>query len=213
MLEYPNERKLARPTTYIPVHGTWGLDDGELAWWKPKSEFAKYATQFNMYQVSGHPFIWTSDLTGVTYNLLSRHQKNADWYAGGWALIYYCGTLAIHNRNIIAHSHGLQVVLYACANGLMINNLISVCSPIRADLNEITQIARPRISRWKHIYDSSDRIQWWGQFGDGRLFGSRESLYADENERVRGISHSDILHDKDRMQYWNRHGWFDYLRQ
>lgn len=56
-------------------------------------------------------------------------------------------------------------------------------------------------------------MQFLGQFGDGRIFGSRESIHADENERVRGISHSDVLKVSGRMDYWNTKGWFDYLRQ
>lgn len=208
--------KPPKPTIYIPVHGTWAIDEGELAWWKAKSEFSQYARRFNMFQfasATGHPFYWTSDLNGVSYNFLSKNQKKTDWLSGGYALIYYLQNTLPHERNIIAHSHGLQVVLFACAHGLKINNLISVCSPIRDDMNLISTIARPNIKNWLHIYDSSDRIQFLGQFGDGRLFGSRTSKFADENQRLAGINHSDVLKVGAQMDLWSKYGWFDFLRK
>lgn len=202
-----------RPTYYLPIHGTWAIDEGELAWWKHKSEFAKYASQANMYQLPGYPFIWSSDLIGVWYNFFGKKTKLTDWAAGGWALVYYLDHIPYEHRNLIAHSHGLQVVLYAASYGLRIRNLISVCSPIRNDMHEISVIARPKIKNWLHIYDSSDRTQFWGQFGDGKLFGSRYSIHADVNHHLKGINHSDTLKKDASFYLWRSNGWFEFLRQ
>lgn len=203
----------SRPTYYIPIHGTWGIDDGERAWWRPKSSFANYAKNYNIIQLEDVPFIWSSDLTGFTYNILGPKTKLTDWAAGGWSLYYYLRHVPVGDRNIIAHSHGLQCVLFAASYGLEINNLISVGSPIRNDMHQTTVIARNKIKHWMHIYDSWDWIQVLGGFGDGRFLGSRTSVHADINHKLKDINHSDVLKVREKIYYWSNQGWFDFLRQ
>jgi hypothetical protein len=200
------------PTVYIPVHGTWAIDEDEIAWWKETGPFSQFAKRHNIIQHNYFPFIWSSDLNGAWYNFLSQKLKHSDWIAGGWSLYYYLESVPVHNRNIIAHSHGLQVVLYCAMFGMNINTLISVCSPIRNDMGEIAEMARPKIGKWLHIYDKWDKTQFLGGFGDGRWLKSREATIADENFKVDKINHSEILKKDEKMHLWVQIGWFEYLR-
>lgn len=203
-----------RPINYIPIHGTWAIDEDETAWWKPTGPFALFAKRSNVFQYDEMPpFIWSSDISGFKYNLQSGSAKHTDWRAGGWSLYYYLRQVPLEKRNLIIHSHGIQPVLYCASFGMQINNIISVCSPIRSDMGSRTDMARHHINRWLHIYDNKDVIGWLGQFGDGRFFGSRKEPRADTNVELKGVNHSDILKLGGRMDLWIQNGWFDFLRQ
>ena len=205
----------SKPIFYIPIHGTWAIDEQEIAWWRATGAFAQYAKRSNVFQseVVSIPFIWSSDISGFKYNLASGNRKHTDWRAGGYALLYYLQNVPVEDRNLIIHSHGLQPVAYAAAYGVEFNNIISVCSPIRTDMKDSYEILRLRARNWLHLYDNKDAIGWLGQFGDGRFFGSRKCDQATENQQLKGISHSDILKVGARMDMWNTNGWFDFLRQ
>jgi hypothetical protein len=204
----------ARPINYIPVHGTWAIDEDETAWWKSTGPFALFSKRSNVIQYDEMPpFIWSSDISGFKYNFQSGNSKHTDWRAGGWSLYYYLRQVPLEKRNLIVHSHGLQAVIYCASFGMQINNIVTVCSPIRSDMDTRTDMARHYISRWLHIYDNKDYIGWLGQFGDGRFFGSREEKRADEQFHLKGISHSEILKNGGRMDLWIKHGWYDFLRQ
>ena len=210
------EHSVGRPTFYVPVHGTWAIDDKQEAWWKTSGAFAQYARRFNLFQVSHlPPFVWTSDLNGFGFSLLGPRTKLVDWNAGGWALYYYLLHLPLHDRNLIVHSHGLQPLLFCCSYGLRVNNVVSVCSPIREDMSFVTDIARPNIKNWLHIYNTTDTTQWMGQIGDGKWFGVRKSPHANVNHQLdekTKNNHSELLKVSGKMDYWVKNGWFDFLR-
>lgn len=202
-----------RPIYYIPVHGTWAIDEDHTAWWKSTGPFALYSKRFNVVQYDKlPPFIWSSDISGFRYNLSSGFAKHTDWKAGGWSLYYYLNQIPLEDRSLICHSHGLQVVLYCLSFGMPIRNLISVCSPIRRDMDPIAEVARLRVQNWLHIYDNNDTFQFLGQFGDGRFFGSRRSAHATVNESLRDINHTDVLKIGGKMDLWNTRGWYGFLR-
>lgn len=206
---------IPHPVFYIPVHGTWAIDEDQTAWWKPSGAFAQYSKRSGIIQ-SGHvemPFIWSSDISGFKYNLSNGNSKHTDWRAGGYSLLYYLRHVPLEARNLIIHSHGLQPVLYCASFGLELNNIISVCSPIRDDMMDVAESARPRIRNWLHIYNNKDIFQFLGQFGDGRFFGSRKSEQADENFLLDDIRHTDILKIGKRMDLWIKNGWYDFLRK
>lgn len=208
-----------KPIFYIPIHGTWAIDDTEIAWWKFNGNFAQYAKRFNCFQFDrivqpdsqeALPFTWTSDLTGVRFNLFNRNAKHSAWRGAGYSLNYYCQNIPLEHRNFILHSHGLQCWLYATARGLKSNNVISVCSPIRNDLMTIMRVAPNMCNKWMHIYSNSDKVQFLGQFGDGRILGSRKvEVPGVINHRLK-IDHSSVFNE--RIDYWVKEGWFDFLR-
>lgn len=201
----------ARPPRrlYLPVPGTWGTED---VWWLPGSAWAAHMQALGwdpLVVQAADAFWWSTDVNGT---LVRR--GHADWKAGGVALRYYFRPplyvtgpdfVPLDARTLVAHSHGLQVVLYACgAYGLKIDTLISVCSPVRGDMRRVADAARPHIRRWVHLYDPgwADRMQVLGALFDGHWGVSRTHPLADVNLRVRG-GHSGVLRDPACFGQWD----------
>jgi pimeloyl-ACP methyl ester carboxylesterase len=151
-------------------------------------------------------FDWSDDID------LGRGHE--DWKAGGRAVFYYlvpplyptppCAT------NIIAHSHGGQVALYAAAYGLKINCLITVGTPVREDMQEIIAVARPNIQRWLHLRSNNDMWQWFGSWFDGGLKLNRDFKQADLNATM-PKGHANILRDEELFPLWLSEGWLPFL--
>lgn len=196
----------------ILVAGTnsWDNDD-DVDWFHPKHPFAKMLQDsgISVLDDNGLPFIWTTNVDG----LVVERKNHIDWSAGGAALSYFTRMKQETVPDIIAHSHGLQVVLYACANhGMRVNVLISVGSPVRKDMEEIAKKARLNIGHWIHIHsDKSDKWQWLGELFDGKFGIVREHPLADRNDFVPKVGHSELLRDPKKYPLWKQKGWLDYV--
>ncbi len=192
--------------------GSWA-DDGRVDWYAPQSPFAQFLSAQQLSPTFGPgpagpaPFIWSTSLAGIP--LVSR---KATWSAAGAALAYFTAVTADvrgPETAVIAHSHALQVVLYACAEqGLRVAALISVGSPVRADMQAVAARARPRIGHWLHIHsDGSDRWQWFGELFDGHCGIVRAHPLADVNDTVPGVGHSTLLRDPAQQHHWLDRRW------
>ncbi len=203
----------------ILVPGTWSWrDDRRVDWYCPGHPFGQFLADHGVApcwfpsQRGPQPFVWTTQLDGLIFRM-----HRLDWAAGGAALAYYtiarCQTPGDETA-IIAHSHGLQVVLFACAEeGLRVRVLISVGSPVRRDLWSVAQQARPQIQTWLHVHsDASDRWQWLGEIGDGLLGIVRAHPLADRNTCVPRVGHSRLLRDPTCYHEWVDRGWIRLLR-
>ncbi len=194
-------------TRAILVAGTFGFR-GSIpvgAWWSPGSAFAQMLEGLGV-SVCGsgtgeRPFIWSSDLDGVF------ESDHVDWRAGGSALYEYVvpslcagARIAPAETTIIAHSHGLQPVLYALASGLQCNHLVSVASPIRADMQAVTKIARANVKTWTHLYDMDDPVQMLGE--DDPLNSTRDAVLADANIQIPGMGHTGAVDDPANFFRW-----------
>ena len=186
---------------YLPIQGTDGWDKDQ--WWKAGSPFttAMARVGWDLLQ-SEDPFVWSTDLDGANPLALvcrpwqRREAKHRDWEAGGLALHYFLKDVPYEDRNLVSHSHGLQVVLYAARHGSKIRSLIDISGPVRGDMSIVTDMARPQIARWVHVYDQkTDWIAWAGQLFDGRLAVSRAHPEADINISLQGVGHSGLLRD------------------
>jgi len=211
----------------VLVAGTHSWDPKDPDWHSPGSPFVQFLMSRGVFPVFGQqtsehggielrPFVWSTDLGGVSFG-------DGDlrvWLAAGLNLYSYIvpplcpeRRLPVDRTNIIAHSHGLQVVLVACRAGLKINTLISVGSPIRKDMDSTAKAARPNIKTWVHIHsDGSDRWQVFGSLFDGRLGIVRKHPLADINEFVPKVGHTDLLRDPDQFHHWQERGWLEKLR-
>lgn len=207
----------------ISVPGTWAAArDGQ--WADPCGGFAAYLRGFGLvpwlHPVTGTPYEWSGDINGTWWQRPAR--KHADWIAAGKALRWYvCDHLPAADTRILAHSHGLQCVLYACAGGLKVAVLVTVGSPIREDMRETVRAARPNIGYWLHIRaESGDWMQWFGQLFDGRISVGRDALWridgdligADQQASVPDIEHTRVLDDPRAWPLWRTQGWVDVLR-
>jgi hypothetical protein len=205
---------------YLPVQGThsWSETPGK-DWWQDGSPFTEYLKTQELDLINPQdPFVWSTDVNGASFwrRWLPWHKKDGDhrdWKAGGAALRFYLDGVDLRHRNLIAHSHGLQVVLYAACKGFPIHRLVSVGSPIRGDMAKIAVAARPAIGYWLHIYDmQDDRMQMLGGIGDGSFGIKRTAPLANKNVGLKAISHSKILHQPELFKLWAADGWLDVLK-
>lgn len=190
---------------YLPIQGTHAWrEKGE--WWQPDSPFVSSMRDCGHELLSPEqPFVWSTDLNGISLrSLFGVRASHNDWRAGGHALTYYLRAIPFDDRNLIAHSHGLQVVLYAAATrSVAIRSVIAIASPERADMDEVAQQGRPSIDRWVHVCDPrADWVAWLGQITDGRWFGSRRCEHADVVLELPGVSHSGLLRDQKHFHHW-----------
>lgn len=186
------------------VPGTWG-ESNESKWWTKDSAFSQHVKKLGLDPLRARDFYWSTDINGASLFSIFSASKHSDWKAAGASLEYYFDGVTVKDRNIIAHSHGLQVVLYACSLfGLEINTLTSVSGPVRKDMAEVAAKARPKIGYWTHIHsDSSDRMQWFGELFDGALKIVRAHPLADINFKIPKVGHSDILYKPELFKKWD----------
>lgn len=210
-------------TIVIPIHGTFALkDENKSQWWYHGSQFEQYARAYGLYYLyPDRPFRWSSDVDGLGINsLIGRKTHNNDWDAGGFSLENYLSGVPFEDRNLIAHSHGMQVV-YNC--NLQIRRLITIGSPIRwdvlkkafgdEDIGKIKEKYNERITKHLHIYEPGhDKWQFLGQIGDGRFGKGKMHPLAHINDPIKGINHSKILSDPNYFHYWKEREWFEFMR-
>ncbi len=195
-------------TNVVLVEGTFGGD-----WARSRSAFSRLLRihHFAPMRFQG----WTGNLAGVPLNFRSKGEHR-DWIAGGYALSYFLRGLDYADRNLIVHSHGLAPVLYACVREKVdIRRLVSVCSPVRRDLQRQAAGAVQRIGRWRHVSSNDgDFWQWAGELFDGHIQWGRERAWkqAHENLRIPGIGHSRLFNDRRFLDLWQTDGMFDFLR-
>ncbi len=148
-------------------------------------------------------FTWSTDLDGVF------ESDHVDWKAGGASLLEYISPslcqgarIAPADTTVICHSHGLQPVLYALASGLLCSHLVSVASPIRADMQAVTKLARANVKTWTHLYDPDDPVQVFGEDG---LLCTRDCVQADANISIPNMGHTGAF-DPEYAFRWKANG-------
>ena len=209
-------------TRYLPIAGTWGWAGWSTTgqWWQAGSPFHQWmvACGCDVY-APDDPYIWDTRLSG-----LLPWRRTVGWEAAAHSLDYYfraksyppgVGYIPIDDRRVICHSHGLQPVLTACGRlGLKLHTLVSVGSPVRADLYRDGTVARARanIQYWLHLYDPQcDLWQLAGELGDRALGWRRTHPAADRNDPVPQGRHSRLLTHPSYFRHWVERGWLDLL--
>lgn len=203
---------------FIAIGGTWSYNGSSKGqWYDADSPFSanmrlKGFQHHHLLTGSPRPFVWDTDLEGNQFwrRWIGKAPSTTDWQAAGMNLFAYCvppiapqSQIQPCNLHIIAHSHAAQVVAFAAADGLRINTLVTVGSPIRADMVDVYRRARANIGfHWHFHSDGSDRFQWLGEVGDGLFSTFKHALNptrswpgADQNVGLPGVGHSNILND------------------
>jgi hypothetical protein len=215
-------------TPVLLVQGThaWGRSDQSKEWWDGRSPFCAFL-RASGFRILGEerPFSWDTDIDGIGWLKRRPHKKHINWESAGLNLYAYIANplalaytkgddyVPIKNRNILAHSHGSQVLAYACASGLLINRLLTIGAPVREDMAPVYAAAKPNIAHWRHVYsDHSDRIQWFGTLFDGKFGIVRKQPYADVNVLVPAVAHSKLLNDPCCFELWQKNGFLDFLK-
>lgn len=208
---------------WIPIQGTnsWP-EQPQREWWfagdaldRPSPFVLSLAGQGWHVWNAADPFVWSTDVDGLGFlRLFTGGGDKNDWRAGGKALRWYLADMTATDRAqlvLLAHSHGLQVVLEALAHSpaVSIAGVISVGSPIRADMAAVARAARPQMGFWLHLRAKWDLWQRLGQVCDGdvNVFGRWPKHYPrpDLEEDIRGIGsavHGQLLRDPDQFERW-----------
>lgn len=222
------------PLYLVPIAGTEGWGD---AWWQRGSPWLCALARANAFpmELEGRAFRWSTDLDGIDFlsgwralrnmvrDLTRRRQLpvlHRTWQAGGDSLGYFLQDIGYASRNLVAHSHGGQVALYTAASRVTIRTLVTVGTPVRADMFGVYAEARKHIGWHLHICD--DTFDLWGMLGqlfDGKV--SIERTWPIEVEggpgpdltlTLRGIGHGKILRDPTLIPHWIDQGWLDLIR-
>lgn len=222
------------PLYIVPMAGTESWGD---LWWQTGSPWlAELATARCFPVLVGkHPFRWSTTLDGITPREVGGTVKNwirrafgkapqavlhREWEAGGDACFYFLHDLPYAKRNLIAHSHAGQVALYAAAFGTRIRTLVTVGTPVRADMFDVYARARKNIGWHLHICDAT--FDLWGTLGqlfDGEVSVSRTwpaevggGPGPDLTVTLEDIGHSGILRDPKLVDLWVTEGWLALIR-
>lgn len=207
----------AGPTPVVAIGGTWSTRhswDGDDQWWGNASPWWQAMTGWGFVPLRpDDPFVWSSDINGGARWPWQR-ESYSDWHAGARALKYYLRDVPIDRRHVVAHSHAGNVVAMACATGLVLASLVTVSTPVRADLRPYYVAAAPRVGQWLHLFsDWSDRMQWFGCWFDGSLDVVRDLRVANvNNEGVPGMGHTGVLTRPEGIARWHVRGWTEFLR-
>jgi hypothetical protein len=217
--------------SYIPIGGTRAWNDRNAPkkrWWQRDSDFSRYMAGLGFDMLDPEqPFVWTTDLDGVQFwrrwrifgGTLGTFRDHRDWVSGGENFLRYCvsprGCIAYEDMNVITHSHGFQVLLYALSFGLKVRRLVAVSPPYRADMEGLLREHRKSIERFTLVLDAgADRVADWGAFGDGIVRRSRifdaDGIRPDQRIAIPGVGHSGVLNE--RLDQWSIAGIAEALR-
>lgn len=206
-----------RPTPVVAIGGTWSTRhswDGDDQWWGNASPWWKAMTDWGFCPLRpDDPFVWSSDINGGPRWPWTK-ERFGDLHAGARALKYYFRDVPIDQRHVVAHSAAGNLTAIACATGLVLASLVTVSTPVRADLRPYYVAAAPRVGQWLHLYsDWSDRVQWFGQWFDGSFRVQRQILVPGiNNQGVPGMGHTGVLETPAGIALWATQGWADFLR-
>lgn len=180
--------------------GTWAQYE-KNSWNENNSDFVIKAKNKGL-SFAKQNFIWSTQLDGgiwasIRTKIFRGTTKHVTWNSSGMAFTWWAFKYSENAPiNIITHSHGGNMALYAAKHGLKIKTLITVATPVRFDMRNITKQALPNIENWYHIYSDNDKWQLIGQIADGR-FGFKRKMPIPKNKGknifVPGYHHSELL--------------------
>lgn len=184
----------------ILVPGTHGYRDD---WWHPAKTFVQTMNNEGIRTADAtDPYVWCTKLDGI-------FGDNEVWETAGKALTWYARSKIGHYPiSVVAHSHGGQVAAYAAANGLLVERLITVATPVRADMEDVYREATKNVAWWRHLHSDKDFWQVLGGLMDGKWGIHREMPHADENIMVHGMQHGEFLHPG----LWSSNYWWQWLK-
>lgn len=186
----------------ILVPGTWGNANGEATsethWWLPGGVFWNRLVELGYEPLS---FAWSTELDGVIGD-------NTGWKRAGERL----SKQFKQSDTVIGHSHGGQVIAYACEGGL-VGNVITLATPVRDDvpyrwIKSATSLNGSKAAHWVHVYGNySDYWQLLGSMLDLGLHPFRRKMpLADNNVKV-NCNHQQT-HD---LKIWDEYQLWQYL--
>jgi hypothetical protein len=138
------------------VHGTWARRSAiQTKWWEPQGQFAQAVDGVvgDLYKHNDY-FFWSGANSDS-----ARRQAARDFVQWVNQRLTSGGSL-----RVICHSHGGNVALLAATEGLHINKLILLGTPIRTDYLPRLD----RVDRLVNIFSPTDHVQTAGALGRRR---------------------------------------------
>lgn len=178
----------------IPVHGTFTVPATGTVWFQRDSDVHRAMVWAGYdYVKPDDPFSWSGDLDGA----FAGKRSQTDWEAAGRSLRYYMQDVPYANRNILAHSHGLQVALFAAAQGVKFRRLISIGGPVRTDMAAIAKRGRKNLGPWLAVYSPWDLVQIVGGICIDFTpeIPKQKQPLANVNLAIPRVGHSGLLSD------------------
>lgn len=199
------------PGTFSAYRGTdereWWFPGGPVAAPSPASPFVRQVLV--PLGFTALPLKWSSNLGGVRWWPWNwgRPDTHIDWRAAADNFVARLRYVPSHERVVISHSHGGNVMAYVAAQ-MPIRLWIDVASPVRlGDMADVYRRARANTEFWVHVHsDFSDRMQLLGAFFDGHFGFVRKNPYAHENVFVPNRGHSKVLVDESEFWFWRSSG-------
>jgi hypothetical protein len=199
----------------VLVPGTWSAYRGDDAaeWWFHHSPFVQQILTPLGFRSYVHP--WTTRVNGGPrwpWQWWTRRHY-PDWESAGDALAHYLRVIHPDDRILIAHSHGGAVACRALSQ-VSARLLITVSSPVRADLEEWYQGTQRNVGKWFHVHSDADRMFRWGSYFDGKfdlLAKDKSQPYASENIYAPKRGHSSVLRDPAAFIFWRESGLLGHL--
>jgi hypothetical protein len=200
-----------QPVTYIPIPGTdaWDEDENNYQWYERGSRFVNHMATQNLVLHACGFLEWSTSLDGIP-----TRKNHLIWKGAAKHLMCHLERVPLAERNLIAHSHGGNVVFHALSYGLRINNLITVGTPVRSDMEPYILKGIGNVEYWHHIYDSStDMISIMGAWFDGKFRVRHNFDLADSSDNIKGIGHSKVLNEPPAINLWShdQKGWASIL--
>lgn len=200
----------------LPVAGTWSYD-GDVSpdeWYHPCSHLFEF---FRFQQIDhaspDEPFVWDGEVDGGLRWPTAR-TKHLIWRAAADNLAYRLRRMPLYDRNLVAHSHGGAVAVYA-ANRVQINRLVTVAMPVRKDMLDAYRGVSVLVG-WRHVAHLGfwgDRMQAFGAMLDGAWGVERRVLLPTvQNIQIPGIGHSGLLNDPSKFPHWIESGLIPFLK-
>jgi len=177
----------------VIVHGTWA---NSASWWREQSGHQNFWAYIKQYCSklfgTGNEFGWS----GINSN--SDREQGARDFINWWSTVS-----SLESLQVIAHSHGCNVVYLACAMEpkLHIANMVSLGCPARIWCPPPIDTASG-ISRIHNIYSRYDISQLLGSIGgrrgEGRTLADSVHIrnhhiaWEDPSTRVVNVGHTDL---------------------
>jgi len=190
---------------YLPIAGTDAKDDPWVVdGLSPHTRFMRARGFEPIRNGYGEPWEWSTALNGLWWT------GKAIWREDARRLHTFLSNIPYEHRNVIAHSHGGQLAIMACASGLKIRTLTTLGTPVRNDVG--VEAAHKNIGFWQHVYDvDRDWMQTvqraperLGQLADWRVSTERRFLLPGvQNHGMVGISHSRLVRDETAFHEWD----------
>jgi len=180
----------------VVVHGTWS----RFKDWHEVGSPLRKALQDHDFEV--YDFLWSGYCGGFPSPVIvPKDSPEMDgrvmlWCSEGEKLALWCIDRGLESPDLLTHSHGLQVGVFAASAGQSFDHFLSISGPIRSDMAKYRQLARPNIRKWTQVVDPDDDMTIReGQAFDHHLGWAYDLPEGDLTINTPGYGHSGLVLD------------------